>query len=206
MDIHSITTGSFLETCYIISDNANALVVDPGDDAGNILDYLKRRSLSVSGYICTHAHADHISALADLHKERPAPIAIHSKDLSWAFEEQNQILPYYPVPKKPSGATFLALEESTEWELGGMKFQCIETPGHSPGSCCLLFHDASSLIAGDTLFKGSCGRTDLPGGDPRQLKESLNRLKQLPNDIQVFPGHGPSTTIGVERRTNFYMA
>ena len=159
----------------------------------------------MAAYVCTHGHADHINALAELHAARPAPVAMHSNDWAWAFSERNQIAPYYSVPQKPNIDGFLPLEESSEWAFGALRFQCIETPGHTPGSCCLLFTDAGILVAGDTLFKGSCGRTDLPGGDPRQLAASLNKLKQLPDDVRVFPGHGPSTTIGIERRTNFYM-
>jgi glyoxylase-like metal-dependent hydrolase (beta-lactamase superfamily II) len=159
----------------------------------------------VAGYICTHGHADHINALAELHSRHPAPVAMHSLDWEWAFDERNRIEPYYPVPERPHIEHVEPLDSARDWTIADLHFQCIETPGHTPGSCCLLFQDAGILISGDTLFKGSCGRTDLPGGSPRRLKESLNKLKQLPDDVRVYPGHGPDTTIGLERMTNFFM-
>ena len=97
------------------------------------------------------------------------------------------------------------MESSNDWEFADLRFQCLETPGHSAGSCCLYFKEEQVLISGDTLFKGSCGRTDLPTGDARKLTESLNKLKQLPSAVHVYPGHGSDTTIGIERATNFFM-
>lgn len=206
MKLSAIPTGPFQEICYIVwNDERQALVFDPGNDEELILQALEKEELEVAAYVCTHGHADHISALAVMHAARPAPIAMHGKDREWAFSTLNQIAPYYAVPKRPDTEEFLPLESTKDWHLGSFHFQCMETPGHTPGSCCLLFPDSSILIAGDTLFKGSCGRTDLPGGDPRQLRESLNKLKQLPDEVRVFPGHGPDTTIGVERATNAYM-
>lgn len=206
MHLEPIITGPFQEICYLLwNDELKALVFDPGHDADLILQTLDNHRIEVTAYVCTHGHADHINALAELHALRPAPIAMHSSDWEWAFGPHNRIEPYYGSPPRPDTESYLHLEQNRDWQLGQFQFQCIETPGHTPGSCCLLFPDAEILIAGDTLFKGSCGRTDLPGGDPRKLKESLNKLKQLPDNIQVFPGHGPSTTIGIERATNFYM-
>ena len=206
MKLTSIPTGPFQEICYIVwNETQQALVFDPGHDEERILQALEEHRLEVAAYVCTHGHADHIHALAPMHAARPAPIAMHSSDWEWAFGSLNQIAPYYSVPKRPDSDGFLPLESSTDWHLGNLHFQCMETPGHTPGSCCLLFSESSILIAGDTLFKGSCGRTDLPGGNPRRLKESLSKLKQLPDEIRVFPGHGPDTTIGIERATNAFM-
>ena len=206
MNTVPIVTGPFQENCFLVwKDSLRALVIDPGHDTDVILDTLDVHGLEVAAYICTHGHADHISALAEMHDRRPAPIAIHSEDLAWAFGPRNQVEPYYPPPKEPQAAQYLPLERPDNWHFGDTSFQCIETPGHTPGSCCLLFPEDGILIAGDTLFRGSCGRTDLPGGNPTHLKESLDKLKQLPDEIRVFPGHGPDTTIGIERRTNPYM-
>lgn len=206
MKISAIPTGPFQEICYIVWDETKqALVFDPGCDDDLIHRALDENKLQVAAYICTHGHADHINALATMHASRPAPIAMHSKDLDWAFGPINQIAPYYSVPRKPDVDRFLLLDESKDWHFDNLYFQRMETPGHTPGSCCILFPEGNLLIAGDTLFKGSCGRTDLPGGNPSQLKQSLNKLKQLPDDIRVFPGHGEDTTIGTERATNIYM-
>lgn len=206
MKIEAILTGAFEEICYLVwNDKREVLVFDPGDDADRIHETLEKHHLNVIAYVCTHAHADHINALDKLHRMHPAPVAMHSNDQKWAFTEANQIDPHYPVPTKPDIDTFLDLETSRDWTFGEIHIQCLKTPGHTPGSCCILFPEAQLMISGDTLFKGSCGRTDLPGGDARQLKESLNKLKQLPDEIRVFPGHGPDTTIGIERATNFFM-
>jgi len=206
MNISAVATGAFEEICYMAwGDAKQAIVFDPGHDADQILQAMEQHNLEVAAYVCTHGHADHINALADLHRRHPAPIAMHSKDLEWAFEPVNQIEPFYPVPPRPDIETFLRLESARDWNFAGLHFQCMETPGHTPGSCCILFPEDGILVSGDTLFKGSCGRTDLPGGSPRQLKESLVLLKQLPDETRVYPGHGPDTTIGIERATNFFM-
>ena len=206
MKIVAIPTGAFQEICYILwNEERHAIVCDPGSDAGEILEFIELERLDVVAYACTHAHADHINALATLHARRPAPVAMHSLDWAWAFDERNAIEPYYPVPARPDIESFIPLETANNWNFGGISFQCLQTPGHTPGGCCFLFADAGLLIAGDTLFKGSCGRTDLPGGNARQLKESLNKLKQLPDLVRVFPGHGVDTTIGIERASNFFM-
>jgi len=206
MNFHAVTTGVFEQICYLAwSDAAKAIVFDPGHDSGEILEFLEKHGLEVAAYVCTHGHADHINALADVHRVHSAPIAMHSNDWQWAFGPANQIEPYYPVPKVPAEETFLPLESSDEWSFADLHFRCLQTPGHTPGSCCLLFPKEAVLISGDTLFKGSCGRTDLPGGDPRRMKESLHKLKQLPDEVRVYPGHGPDTTIGIERATNYFM-
>ena len=206
MNLLPIPTGAYQENCYLVWGSAKqALVFDPGHDAETIIGCIREHGLEIAAYVLTHAHYDHINALADLHDRFPAPILVHSKDWAWAFSERNQGEPYYPVPRKPESAEVLFLENKTDWEIEDLRFHVIETPGHTPGGCALFFPAANILIAGDTLFKGSCGRTDLPGGNPSQLKESLNKLKQLSDEVRVFPGHGEDTTIGIERTTNFYM-
>lgn len=206
MNVESIITGPFEEICYIVWNGVQqALVFDPGYDADRILDKLNQLELTVAAYVCTHGHLDHINALADLHDVREAPVLMHSLDLEWAFESVNQMEPHYPVPRRPQVEQFLLLETLADWQFADLSFSCMETPGHTPGSCSLFFPEAKVLIAGDTLFKGSCGRTDLPGGNPRRMKESLALLKGLPDETRVYPGHGPDTTIGLERTTNYFM-
>jgi hydroxyacylglutathione hydrolase len=171
MHIETITTGAFQENCYVVwCKERQALVFDPGDEADRIMEILSARRLQIQAYVCTHGHTDHINALAALHDIAPAPILMHSADLDWAFEARNELAPYYAAPRRPTDTEILQLDRKQDWEFGALAFQCLHTPGHSPGSCCLLFPENAILIAGDTLFKGSCGRTDLPGGDPRQLR------------------------------------
>jgi glyoxylase-like metal-dependent hydrolase (beta-lactamase superfamily II) len=233
MNIKTLSVGPFEVNCYIFwNDAKQALVIDPGYDAVNIEKVLRDNGLTVAAYLLTHGHADHLNALAELHAARPAPIFLHAKDEAWAFGPQNQILPYYPVPEKPD-CQILHPESSNVWEIlepffqplekenepscndfQGLDknsqpqrscFQTLETPGHTRGGVCYYFEDEKVIFTGDTLFKGTCGRTDLPGGDGRVLAQSLKKLAALPDDVIVYAGHNESTTIGHEKKTNFFM-
>lgn len=219
MRIQTVSVGPFEVNCAIVwNDNKQAFVIDPGYDAADIEKILSDNGLIVAAYLLTHGHADHLNALADLYGARPAPVVIHTEDEKWAFGPQNQILPYYPVPKKPA-AEFLNPERSDDWKKlepffrssknnlkpGPAGFQTLATPGHTPGGVCYYFEYEKVIFTGDTLFKGTCGRTDLPGGDARVLSASLKTLAALPDDVAVWPGHNESTTIGHEKKTNFFM-
>jgi glyoxylase-like metal-dependent hydrolase (beta-lactamase superfamily II) len=205
MNIKILSVGPFEVNCAIVwNDKKQAFVIDPGYDAADIEAVLKENDLTVAAYLLTHGHADHLNALADLYETRPAPVYLHAEDEKWAFGPKNQILPYYPVPRKPA-AEFLHPEVSKPWEKSGLSFQCLETPGHTRGGVCYYFEAEKILFTGDTLFKGTCGRTDLPGGDGRILAASLKKLAALPDDVAVYPGHNESTTIGHEKKTNFFM-
>jgi glyoxylase-like metal-dependent hydrolase (beta-lactamase superfamily II) len=129
---------------------------------------------------------------------------MHPLDAQWAFTEVNQFPPYYSVPDEPPEPPCLVADGDIRTD-GLCRYQVIATPGHSPGGVSFYFPDEGVLFSGDTLFQGSVGRTALPGGDPRALVRSLQRLEILPDATRVYPGHGPPTTIGIEKRTNFFM-
>lgn len=206
MKLDCITLGPFeVNGLLLWTESKQALVVDPGDDADKIRRALQTQGLTVSAYLLTHGHVDHISALHDLAQTHPAPAYMHPADSTWAFSAQNMLLPYYNVPKKPT-TTIHDLKEGQKMTLSDLSIQVIHTPGHSPGSVCFFLPNQQCLLAGDTLFKQSAGRTDLPGGNARQLTASLARLAQLPGSTTVYPGHGPKTTIEHERRTNYFMS
>jgi len=179
-------------------------VVDPGDDGGSILEFLDAQKLNVAAYLITHGHVDHVSALAEVCERYPAPILMHPLDQAWAFEPVNQLLPYYSTPRRPARIDREAAE-GQHWEDAGLRYHVIFTPGHSPGSVSFFFPEEKLLFPGDVLFAGSVGRTDLRGGNARELTKSLKRLAELPDDTRVYPGHGVSTTIGSEKRGNFFM-
>jgi hydroxyacylglutathione hydrolase len=205
MTIQNLSVGPFEVNCAIVwNDQNQALVIDPGGDAADIDGLLQQHSLSVAAFLLTHGHADHLGALAELHAARPAPVYLHAADFQWAFGAQNQIPPYYPVPKKPP-AVFIRPEETSLPGITGFSLQVLETPGHTPGGVCYWFPAEKILFTGDSLFKGSCGRTDLPGGDGRILAQSLKKLAGLPGETLVYPGHNESTSIGHEKKTNFFM-
>lgn len=205
MKIETLVVGAFGVNCLVLHGTGNrAVVVDPGGDAERIAAYLREQALSVDGWLLTHGHADHLSALASLVRQFPAPVAMHPQDAAWAFTLINQIPPHYPVPEAPPTA-IRELREGTPYQAAGLDITIIETPGHTPGCICLHMPAEATLIAGDTLFAGSAGRTDLPGGSPEQLTASLRQLATLPDDCRVYPGHGPATTIGREKRVNPFM-
>ena len=205
MNIRQITVGSFQANCFILwADRPEAMVVDPGADPDVIRAVIEENGLSVVSYVLTHGHMDHISALADLHAVHPAPIGMSKQDLAWAFDESNQMPPFYPPPATPA-AVERELVDGREWTDAGMTYRVIATPGHTPGSVCLHFPAEQILMTGDTLFAGSIGRTDLPGGDSRAMNESLAGLAGLPEDTTVYCGHGPKTTMAHEKAHNFFL-
>jgi hydroxyacylglutathione hydrolase len=202
MNTKILSVGPFEVNCAIVwNDAKQALVIDPGADAKDIEKILRENGLTVAAYLLTHGHADHLCALAELHKTRPAPVVVHAEDFKWCFEQHNQIPPYYPVPGKPA-AEFIHPESGV---IPGFAVRTIETPGHTRGGVCYYFEQEKIIFTGDTLFKGTCGRTDLPGADGRVLMQSLKKLAALPGDVTVWPGHNESTTIGYEKQTNFFI-
>lgn len=207
MHIESLVVGPFQVNCHIVwGPERRALVIDPGADADAIIACLNTRGLDVAAYLLTHGHVDHISALADLVEKHPAPYAIHAHDLKWAFNAANQLPPFYPAaPRRPAGGQPRTLENSRTWTDGGLTYNVIETPGHSPGGVCFHFAEFHVLFSGDTLFQGTVGRTDLQGGDGRVLAQSLRLLAQLPSETRILPGHGPETRLADEFRLNPFL-
>ncbi len=205
MNIETIMVGAFDVNCFLLWGAARkAIVVDPGGDIDVVAGHLAANRLDVAAYVLTHGHVDHVSGIAELHRLHPAPIGIHPADGGWAFSEANRMLPWYDVPQRPA-LIERELADGQTWTDGDLTYTIIATPGHSPGGVCLYFDAERVLITGDTLFAGSAGRTDLPGGHSRTLAASLKRLVALPDDVAVYPGHGPATTIGQEKRTNIFM-
>jgi glyoxylase-like metal-dependent hydrolase (beta-lactamase superfamily II) len=205
MKIETISVGALQANCFVVwGEEQQAIVIDPGADAQLILSTLDSHNLTVALYVLTHGHVDHISALAELCEERNAPTAMHAADHEWAFEESNRLPPIHSSPRRPS-SEIRHLEDGQECEDAGLKYQVLHTPGHSPGSICLHFPDANCVFTGDTLFEGSVGRTDFPGGDSETLMRSLKRLLILPDDTVIYPGHGPATDLAIEKRTNYFL-
>ena len=205
MNIETVVVGAYEVNCYVIWDEGhNAIVIDPGANPERIEKVIQTNRLKVVAFLITHGHADHIGALPALHSIHPAPVALSAEDARWAFLPINQLLPHYPALKSPPKVERV-LADGQKWTDGELSYEVIATPGHSSGCVCFYFPDAHVLFAGDTLFQGSVGRTDLPDGNSRALSNSLKKLKSLPDDTRVFSGHGPETEIGIEKRTNFFM-
>ena len=191
MNIQKLTLGLYQTNIYILSNDTEAVVIDPGYEPDIILDALEGKELKA--ILLTHGHFDHVGAVKELVAETGCKVYIHAADLS---------LP----PMITAGQLYYThtyAEGDTVCPIEGAALHVLHTPGHTPGSVCLLLGD--QMFSGDTLFEGSCGRMDLPGGDQLQMHQSLNRLVSLQADYHIHPGHGGSTTLSAEKRYNPYM-
>jgi glyoxylase-like metal-dependent hydrolase (beta-lactamase superfamily II) len=200
----SFPVGPLQCNCTVIGDTVSGMgyVFDPGGNAEYIMSTVEQMGLKIIGIIHTHAHLDHILAAGIIHERTGAPIWLHKSDkFLWdTVEQQCQMwgVPYSPLPDPHHW-----IEDEEDLECGG---NCIHTPGHTPGSASFHFENSSLLIAGDTLFLGSVGRTDFPGGDSVQLKQSIQqKIYCLDEATLVIPGHGPETNIGHEMRHNAFV-
>jgi glyoxylase-like metal-dependent hydrolase (beta-lactamase superfamily II) len=204
MIIHTLTVGPMQANCYLLEceETHSAIVIDPGDDAEEILDVLEKRKLNLGFIINTHGHIDHISANADLKKKTSAKLYIHRLDADMIVNPHKNLSSFIGRDISSPSADKI-LEDGDNLEVGTIILKVIHTPGHSPGSICLLADE--SVFTGDLLFAGSIGRYDFPGSSYNQIMESLNKIMELDDNLVVYPGHGPATTIGEERDTNPFL-
>lgn len=205
MKLIRIQAGIYAVNCYIIySEDINeGIIVDPGGDVDDILDYVRENNLNIKYLVLTHGHADHIGGLKGLKETLGAIIAIHEDDVDMlkdADKNLSSVMAMGKVELEPD----LLLREGDILEFGNEKAKVIHTPGHTRGSICLEINDV--IISGDTLFAGSIGRTDLYGGDYDTLINSIkDKLMTYPDETKVYPGHGSPTTIGRERKYNPFL-
>jgi glyoxylase-like metal-dependent hydrolase (beta-lactamase superfamily II) len=202
--------GAFQCNCTVLAcgDTKDAVVIDPGGDVPRIREVIAHHDLTVRAVLHTHAHLDHIYCTREVAEEHGAPIWLHRDDLPLygAFAVQAMMFGWEVREPAPVDRFFA---DGEEIDVGNERLRVIHTPGHTPGSVCFDVRVGRETVvfAGDTLFRRSIGRTDLPGGDSRQIAESIRRkLYALPEDALVVPGHGPDTTIGEEARSNPFVA
>ncbi|HEV2710570.1 MAG TPA: MBL fold metallo-hydrolase [Edaphobacter sp.] len=206
--IHEILiVGPLQCNCSILGDEASreAIVVDPGDNISRIVSTLEKHQLTVKQIIVTHAHIDHIAGAERLKRLTGAPIFYNQNDLPLVKMMDIQA-GWLGIPTPEVAPPDASLEDGQVISITGLTGSILHTPGHTEGSVCLYLPQQSLLLAGDTLFAGSIGRTDLPGGNSKKLIQSIHdTLLTLPDNVTVVPGHGANTSIGVERETNPFL-
>jgi glyoxylase-like metal-dependent hydrolase (beta-lactamase superfamily II) len=198
--------GPFAMNQYLIADRASgaAAIIDPGAGPEAFVAAAAQHGLRIEQILLTHAHIDHVAGLAATHRALPLSIAMHPADLPLlaAVTMQGRMFGVaVEEPPKPDRE----LQDGQRIMLGGLVLDVLHTPGHAPGHVCFLEASHGAMIGGDLLFRGSIGRTDLPGADPAAMRRSLARVMTLDDSVRVFPGHMGDTTIGAERRTNPFL-
>lgn len=202
MKIDTLVLGAYQTNCYIVwaEDSKTCAVIDPGYDPERVLARLKQLGLTLGAILLTHGHFDHVGAVEALQKATGCDLWISQRDYTQVKNPMNDYL--YPLHDRDF-CEISFCEEDEHISVGGLTFRVLETPGHTWGSVCYVCEDA--MFCGDTLFAGSCGRIDLPGGDRNTMADSLERLGEMKEDLRVFPGHGGSSTLAYEQKTNPYL-
>jgi hydroxyacylglutathione hydrolase len=204
MIIRKLSVGPMEANCYILEceETQTAMVIDPGSDAARILSVISENNLQLKLIVNTHAHIDHIAANSDLKEKTRAPLCIHSADADMLVNPQKN-LSFFIGESMSSPAPDRLLVDGDVLEVGMLHLKVMHTPGHSPGSICLL--GDRCIFTGDLLFAGGIGRYDFPGSSYTTLMDSLRKVMALGDNLIVYPGHGPTTTIGNERGTNPFL-
>ena len=196
MLVKALVVGYIQTNCYIVTDEETlaCAVIDPGAESGVILGYIEEHGLGCRAILFTHGHADHTGALEELWEHTRATVYLSRRDVDFNLGDHHCLTP-------PENHVYCA--EGDEIVVGNLHFFVMETPGHTPGG--LTFRCEDCLFTGDTLFYGTCGRVDFPGGDMQAMMTSLRKLAKLDGDFEVYPGHAESTTLEAERRFNPYV-
>lgn len=204
--IESLIVGPFQTNVYVVgcAKSREGAILDAGGNAAGLLKHAKDHDLNLSKILQTHAHIDHVAALSEIKAETKAPIYLHPDEqpVYDAAPMQGQMFGFRISPLPPVD---IHVVEGDIIEVGELRAKVMLLPGHSPGSIAFYFEEQGVIFSGDVLFAGSIGRTDLPGGDVRAMRASLDRLKPLPPETRVLSGHGPATTIAQELRLNPFL-
>ena len=196
MNIKTIPVGQLETNCYVVvnEETLACVVIDPGDESNAIMDYIESNRLRCEAIMLTHGHFDHVGAVNEILEQTGCALYINPRDEGYEVGKSGMKF------KMPEGGKYY--DDGDIIVEAGLEFKVLATPGHTPGSVCLICGGA--LFTGDTLFKGSCGRTDLPGGSMREEMRSLKKICELEGDYEVYPGHMDSSSLERERRFNHY--
>jgi hydroxyacylglutathione hydrolase len=207
MIIKMLAVGPFAANCYIVgsSETKEGMIIDPGAEAETILKTVQQTGLSISIIVITHAHIDHVGALREVQEKTNARFAIHEAEKGLVLSTPMRMLTSLGIsPVKSPPSPDRLLKDGDRIDMGDLHFEVLHTPGHSSGGICLSGHGV--VFSGDTLFNSGIGRTDFPGMSHERLMKSIReKLMVLPDETVVYPGHGPPTTIGDERRGNPFL-
>ena len=204
MKVSTLTVGPLQENCYLVVDEVagEAVLVDPGEEGARLVGAVRESGATLRAVWLTHAHFDHVGAVAEVLRAWPVPVHLHPADEP-LYERAARSAATYGLTLEPPPPADVAIGEGEQLTVGSLVFDVLHVPGHSPGHVAFVGHGVA--FGGDCLFAGSVGRTDLPLSDPRQLATSLGRLTALPPQTVVYPGHGPATTIGAELESNPFL-
>ena len=205
MNVEWVTVGPFQENSYLVSDRSTrrGVLVDPGDEASRIIRMVRTAQVEIEAIWLTHAHLDHLGAVAAIKREWNVPVLLHRDDLV-LYRRASQQAAFYGLPFEQPADPDGELKEGDVLSIGDSRFTVRHTPGHSPGH--VVFVGDGVIIGGDLLFAGSIGRVDLPLSNPEAMEASLALVATFDPDLAVYPGHGPPTSIGAELATNPYLA
>ncbi|MGH7651867.1 MAG: MBL fold metallo-hydrolase [Gemmatimonadaceae bacterium] len=204
MRVESLTVGPFQENCYLLIDERSrkSVVIDPGSEGDRIVEAIEQSGTELEAVWITHAHVDHVGAIASVKRRWDVPVYLHPLDRR-LYEAAPRQADVYGVPFEEAPPPDREFADAQELKVGEVQMTVMHTPGHAPGHV-VIFGDGIALV-GDCLFAGSIGRTDLPFSNPPQLAASLDRIVALDPDTVVYPGHGAATTIGQERESNPFL-
>ncbi len=208
LSLMRFTVGALQENCYLVfsEETKQAVLIDPGDEAERLLGALEQQNLSLEAIWLTHAHFDHIGAVQGIRNTFDVPVLLHPNDKE-LYHNSYKAAAIWNIPFEQPTAETTDLTDEQILNLAGVDVKCLFTPGHAPGHIAFYIESQSLVLAGDALFQGSIGRTDLPSGNHTELIESIKtKLLVLPDDTQVYPGHGPETTIGIEKIYNPFLS
>lgn len=204
MEIKRIVVGVYAVNCYIVyNEEKRGFIVDPGGDSEDIIAFLDKEGIDLEFILLTHGHGDHIGAVGDLQDKYELPIVISEKEVELLGDKLMNLSSSIPPYKGFEFKADRLLKDEEEFDFYGSKLKIMETPGHTIGSICIIMDDV--IFSGDTLFKSSVGRSDLPTGSHTDIINSVKKLKNLDGDYRVLPGHGAETTLETERNYNPFM-
>jgi glyoxylase-like metal-dependent hydrolase (beta-lactamase superfamily II) len=202
--LKTFTVGPMEANCYILysPDKREGLIIDPGAEGARLIKFIQEKKISIRYIINTHGHPDHIGANRKVKEHTSAPILIHQRDAPMLTKSESILTLIFPLEYSSPPADTL-IKDGDLIECAGMRLKVLHTPGHTPGGISLLTDD--SIFTGDTLFAGSVGRFDLPGGSQEVLLNSIRKILSLGENLTIYPGHGPSTSVGEELHSNPFI-